>query len=83
MTPEEEQELKQAVEYVSYWKPQLRLDHIDFEVGMFRKEENNSLAQCCVAFAHHRQKLHIRHPEDRSEKDKGDFRRDFRSFCRT
>lgn len=74
-TFEEQEELKQANEYVVYWKPQLRLNHIDFEVDMLRKEENSSLAQCCVAFAHHRQKLHIRHPEDRSEKDKSDFRR--------
>jgi hypothetical protein len=76
MTEAEENELKQAQEYLAYWKPQLRLDHIDFEVDLMRREENSNLAQCCIAFSRHRQKLHIRHPDDRSERDKGDFRRD-------
>jgi hypothetical protein len=76
MTEAEENELKQAEEHLVYWQPQLRLDHIDFELDMLRKEENVSLAQCCVAFARHRQKLHVRHPDDRSERDKNDFRRD-------
>ena len=72
----EEQELEQAYDYLRYWKPQLRLDHVDFEIDILRKEENGHLAQCCVAFGRHRQKIHIRHPYDRSEKDKTDFRRD-------
>jgi hypothetical protein len=76
MTSQEEQELDQARGYLAYWKPQLRLDHIDFELDMLRKEEAAVLARCCVAFEHHRQKIHIRHPEDRTERDRQDFRRD-------
>ncbi len=76
MTEAEETELEKAKEYLFYWKRQLRLDHIDFEIDLLRKEENDTLAQCCVAFAHHRQKIHIRHPGDRTERDKQDFRRD-------
>ena len=76
MTPDEEQELSNAKEYLSYWQRQLRLDHIDFELDLLRMEENDALAQCCVAFSYHHQRVHIRHPDDRTEKDKKEFRRD-------
>lgn len=76
MTESEDAELQKANEYLSYWKPQLRLDHIDFELDMLRREESNELARCCSAFGRHRQKIHIRHPDDRSESDKNHFRRD-------
>lgn len=77
MTPEEEQELKQAEEYLAYWKPQLRLDHVDFEIVFSNPEESNGhLATCKIAWGRHRQKIEIRHPIERTERDKTVFRRD-------
>jgi hypothetical protein len=32
MTALETAELLKAEEYLNYWRPQLRLDHIDFEI---------------------------------------------------
>ena len=72
----EQQEIEKANEYVSYWQEQLRLDHVDIEVILMRKEENDNLAQCTVAFGRHRQKILVRHPADRSDRDREDFRRD-------
>lgn len=77
MTVSEQEELRQAYEHLAYWKPQLRLDHIDFEVVLYAPEENrDNLAVCKIAFGRHRQKIEIRHPDDRSERDKDVFRRD-------
>lgn len=76
MTESEQGELNQAQEYVSYWKSQLRLDHIDFEIVLYSPEENNgNLATCKISFPRHRQKIRIMHPSDRSERDKEVFRR--------
>jgi hypothetical protein len=77
MTDAEKQELNQAAEYLSYWKPQLRLDHIDFELFILPPEENKGhLADCKVAPGRHRQKIGLRNPSDRTERDKEIFRRD-------
>lgn len=77
LTIEERDELRQANEYVDYWKRQLRLDHIDFEVILYSPEENNGhLAECKIAFGRHRQKIVIRNPLDRSDRDRIVFRRD-------
>lgn len=77
MTNSEEKEIQQAYEYVEYWQRQLRLDHVDFEVILYSPEEcGSNLATCKIAFGRHRQKIQIRHPDDRSEHDKGVFRRD-------
>lgn len=77
MTGLELEEIQKAYEYVAYWKPQLRLDHIDFEVILHPPEENSGhLAQCKVAFGRHRQKIQIMHPDDKSDRDKKLFRRD-------
>jgi hypothetical protein len=73
----EDQELKQAYEYLSYWQRELRLDHIDFEIFVIAPEENkNNLADCKVAPGRHQQKIGIRHPIDRKERDKFYFRRE-------
>ena len=77
MTELEDKELQQAKEYLSYWQPQLRLDHIDFELVLMIPEENkNQLANCKVNLSRHRQKIAFRHPSQRSEIDRLDFRRD-------
>lgn len=77
MTDAEIAELNQAYEYLAYWQPQLRLDHIDFEIVLYSPEEHNGhLATCKVAPARHRQKIELRHPSDRTERDRGVFRRD-------
>jgi len=77
MTPEETQELLKANEYLAYWKPQLRLDHVDFEIVFCQPEESgNNLARCKVAFCHHQQKIEIRHPSERCARDVDFFRRD-------
>jgi hypothetical protein len=71
------EELRIAYEHVAYWQRQLRLDHIDFEVILYSPEESGSnLATCKIAFGRHRQKIEIRHPSDRSDRDKDVFRRD-------
>lgn len=77
MTQSEQEELNLAYGYVSYWKRQLRLDHIDIEVIIYSPEEHDgNLAVCKIAFGRHRQKLNIRHPDDRSDHDRSVFRRD-------
>ena len=77
MTADEAQELTTANEYLSYWKPQLRLNHVDFEIIIRAPEETrDSLASCKIAYSRHRQKIELRHPTERTERDKGDFRRD-------
>ena len=77
MTDSEHEELRQAYEHVAYWQRQLRLDHVDFEVVLYSPEEHgDNLATCKIAFGRHRQKIQIRNPNDRSERDNGVFRRD-------
>jgi hypothetical protein len=78
MTEAEQGELNQAAEYLAYWQPQLRLDHIDFELQIMRPEEkeHSILADCRESPPFHTQKIKIRHPNDRTEKDKSIFRRD-------
>jgi hypothetical protein len=73
---DEETELQQAQEYLAYWRPQLRLDHIDFEIVFANPEEdNNHLAVCKIAPSKHQQKIEIRHPSQRCERDSIFFRR--------
>lgn len=77
MTPVEENELTNAQSYLDYWRPQLRLDHIDFEIVLENAEEaGDYLANCKIAFGHHRQKIKLRHPNERTERDREIFRRD-------
>lgn len=77
MSEAEEKEIEEARFYISYWQRELRLDHFDFEVILLNKEENNNnLANCNIAPGHHRQKIGIRHPSDRTERDREVFRRD-------
>lgn len=77
MIEAEANELRQAYEYLTYWQKQLRLDHIDVEIVLYSPEENNgNLATCKIAFSRHRQKIEIRHPDDKSERDRNIFRRD-------
>jgi len=77
MTDIEEKELALAKEYLAYWKPQLRLDHMDFELFLMPPGENGDrLANCNFAPARHRQKIRLRHPTQTSERDKNDFRLD-------
>lgn len=76
-TYDEEQELAAAREYLTYWQRALRLDHFDIEVVLGNKEEmNENLGNCKVAPSRHRQKILIRHPDDRTATDLADFRRD-------
>lgn len=77
MTEIEEKELSLAKEYLAYWKPQLRLDHMDFEFFLMPPGENgNRLGNCNAAPARHRQKIGLRHPTQISEMDREDFRTD-------
>ena len=78
MKESEEQELQLAQEYLAYWRPQLRLDHIDFEIIIMRPEEkeHSVLADCRQNPPYHTQKIKIRNPQDRTDKDKEYFRRD-------
>lgn len=77
MTEAEEQELKQAYEYLSVWQRELRLDHVDFEIVFNSPEESNGhLATCKIAYGRHRQKIELRHPSERTERDSTVFRRD-------
>ncbi len=77
MTSLEQQELAQANDYLAYWKPQLRLEHIDFQIVLMNPEESgNSLARCKVAPCYHQQKIQIIHPNDRSKGDEAFLRRD-------
>jgi hypothetical protein len=78
MTESEEQELQQAQEYLAYWRPQLRLDHIDIEIIIMRPEEkeHSVLADCRQNPPYHTQKIKIRNPLDRTQSDSVAFRRD-------
>lgn len=78
MTDIETKELTQAYEYLSYWKPQLRLDHIDIEISIMRPEERQHqiLADCRENPPYHTQKIKIRNPSDRTAHDNVIFRRD-------
>jgi hypothetical protein len=77
MNEAEENELRQAQEYLAYWQPQLRLDHIDFMFFIFPPGENKgNLADCKIAPARHRQKVGLRNPADRTGSDQGIFRHD-------
>lgn len=79
MTEIEEKEIALAKEYLNHWQRELRLDHLDFTLGMFRPEEKVSsgvMAQCNEAPSYHHQKIQIRNPSDRTEQDKTQFRRD-------
>jgi len=76
-TEAEEKELAAAREHLGYWQRELRLDHIDFELRMMAVEESNGqLANCLTAPGRHRQKISIRHPADKTDKDRAVFRRD-------
>jgi hypothetical protein len=73
----EERELALAKEYLAYWKPQLRLDHFDFELFIMAPgESNDRLATCNFAPSRHRQKIGLRHPTKRSDRDREVFRND-------
>jgi len=73
----EEKELSLAKEYLAYWQPQLRLDHFDFEFFLMPPGENGGkLANCNFAPERHRQKIGLRHPTQRSERDLGSLRSD-------
>ena len=77
MIQSERNELDQAYDHLAYWQRQLRLDHMDFEIFLYAQEENNGhLAVCNVAPGRHRQKIKIRHPDDKSKRDEEVFRRD-------
>jgi hypothetical protein len=77
MTDAEEQELAQAKGYLNYWRPQLRLDHMDFEIVFCSPEENGKfLGVCKIAPSRHRQKIELRHPSQRCDRDNEFFRRD-------
>ena len=81
MTEIEEKEIALAKEYLAYWKPQLRLDHIDFEIAIgVSGEMGNKMANCNFSPLYHRQKLMIRHPEDRTLSDKRFFRCDLEVY---
>ncbi len=69
-------ELAAAREHLAYWQPELRLDHLDIDLQLMRREERDELAYSSIAPFHHRQKLRIRHPEDRCPTDLRDMRRD-------
>lgn len=62
---------------MEYWQRELRLDHIDFEIMIGNiGEMNDSLGNCKVAPSRHRQKIILRHPSERSERDLAVFRHD-------
>lgn len=77
MTEAEQNELNEAVEHLSYWKHQLRLDHVDFDIVFSNPDESSGhLAVCKIAYGRHRQKIELRNPIERTEMDKTVFRRD-------
>ena len=78
MTAMETAELLKAQEYLDYWQPQLRLEHIDIELCLMRPEEreHSILADCRQSPPYHTQKIKIRNPDDRTERDKTMLRRD-------
>ena len=76
-TEAEEKELAAAWNHLEYWQRELRLDHIDFELFVMAPEESKGhLADCEVAPGRHRQKIGIRNPIERTERDRAVFRRD-------
>ncbi len=80
MTEREEFERRELVEargYLLYWQRELRLDHMDFEIKFYNTEESeDKLGTCKVAPGRHRQNIILRHPLDRSERDREIFRHD-------
>ena len=73
----ERRELFEAQQYLAYWQRELRLDHIDFEIMLGNTGEmDDKLGNCKVAPSRHRQKIILRHPLDRSERDREIFRHD-------
>jgi len=77
VTPQEEWELAHAKDCLAYWQPQLRLDHIDFEFVLANPGESQAnLATCKIAPSRHQQKIELRHPSEKCERDKEYFRRD-------
>lgn len=76
-TETEEKELAAAREHLRYWQRELRLDHMDFEL-MFHNvgESDDRLGTCNMAPSRHRQKIILRHPSERSERDHAIFRHD-------
>lgn len=77
MTDSEKNELDLAHEHLSYWQRQLRLDHIDVEISFYAAEDNGpNLGTCLVAPSRHMQKIQLRHPDQKCERDKAFFRRD-------
>ena len=72
MTEEEQREIDEAYGYLRIWSPQLRLDHMDFEIVLANPEELNAkLGMCKVAPAHHRQKRRIPGPGQSNTTQKG------------
>ena len=70
-------ELEEAQGYLTHWQRELRLDHMDFELVVKPPEENEGyLADCKYAPSRHQQKIALRHPSDRTERDQAVFRRD-------
>jgi hypothetical protein len=77
MTEKEQNELNEAGKHLAYWQRELRLDHIDFEIMLHNVgESDDNLGNCKVAPSHHRQKIILRHPSERSDRDKEVFRHD-------
>ena len=77
MATAEEGELSEAKDYVGYWQRELRLDHMDFEVMLGNVEEmGDKLGNCKMSPSRHRQKIIIRHPNERTAADVAVFRRD-------
>jgi len=77
MTDAEQNELNEAGKHLVYWQRELRLDHVDFEIVFSNPEESTGhLAVCKIAYGRHRQKIELRHPSERTERDKTVFRRD-------
>lgn len=77
MTEDEQNELNEAGKHLAYWQRELRLDHVDFEIVFSNPEESTGhLAVCKIAYGRHRQKIELRHPSERTERDKDVFRRD-------
>jgi len=69
-------ELNAAREHVAYWQRELRLDHLDIEVELMPRDEDGVLALSLIAPLHHRQRLRIRHPENRKPSELHDMRQD-------
>jgi len=77
VTQSEKEELTQAHEHLAYWQRQLRLDYMDIDIVLMRTNEKRGVyADCMEAPSYHHQKIKIRHPDDRSDTDRGVFRFD-------